>query len=168
MGTTPVYMLAAAAYRMTRPPLVVGGIAMLYGYFGSMLKRAPQYGNAEFRRFLRAYQWSCLLRGKMAATAELSARVEARWRPSSASPAPLIATRPLGEILVHTCALALEKLEEALAAQRGEYAGKRIGEILVDMKLVSQDQVLRALSVQHRVTAGAARHRGYLDATAQT
>ena len=38
MGTTPAYMLAAATYRMTRPPLVVGGIAMLKGYFGGMLR----------------------------------------------------------------------------------------------------------------------------------
>ncbi len=30
----------ARAYRMTRPPLVIGGLAMLYGYFRSMLARA--------------------------------------------------------------------------------------------------------------------------------
>jgi len=28
MGTTPAYMLASAAYRMMRPPLLVGGMAM--------------------------------------------------------------------------------------------------------------------------------------------
>jgi glycosyltransferase involved in cell wall biosynthesis len=81
MGTAPVYMLAAAAYRMTRPPRVVGGLAMLKGYFGSMLRRAPRYGDAEFRRFLRRYQLACLLRGKARATAELNARQAARWDP---------------------------------------------------------------------------------------
>lgn len=79
MGTHPVYMLASALYRMTRPPRVVGGVAMLYGYFGSMLNGAPRYGGPEFRRFLRRYQWACLLRGKARATAELNARMATRW-----------------------------------------------------------------------------------------
>ena len=29
MGTTPAYMLASRCFRMTRPPIVVGGLAML-------------------------------------------------------------------------------------------------------------------------------------------
>jgi glycosyltransferase involved in cell wall biosynthesis len=87
MGTTPVFMLAAATYRMTRPPLVVGGLAMLHGYFRSMLRRAPRYGDDEFRRFLRRYQWDCLLKGKVRAVAELNARQAKAWNPGSASPA---------------------------------------------------------------------------------
>lgn len=81
MGTTPPYMVASAVYRMTRPPLVVGGLAMLYGYAKSMIRRKPRYGDAAFRRFLRSYQWSCLVKGKAAATAELNARQAARWNP---------------------------------------------------------------------------------------
>jgi biofilm PGA synthesis N-glycosyltransferase PgaC len=81
MGTTPIYMLASAAYRMTRPPIVVGGLAMLRGYFGSMLKRNPRYGDSEFRSFLRRYQWACLLRGKPQATRELEARQAGQWNP---------------------------------------------------------------------------------------
>ena len=54
MGTSPWYMLASAAYRMTRPPRVVGGVAMLYGYFKSMVQRNPRYGDAEFWRSVRA------------------------------------------------------------------------------------------------------------------
>jgi glycosyltransferase involved in cell wall biosynthesis len=80
MGTAPVYMLASAAYRMTRPPLVVGGIAMAHGYFKSLLEQQPRYGDDEFRSFLRRYQWACLLRGKKRATADLNARQEAVWR----------------------------------------------------------------------------------------
>ena len=41
---------------------------MLRGYFGAMLARKPRYDDPAFRRFLRRYQWSCLLRGKHAAT----------------------------------------------------------------------------------------------------
>jgi glycosyltransferase involved in cell wall biosynthesis len=81
MGTSPAYMLASAAYRMSRPPIVVGGIGMLYGYFASLLRRSPRYGDATFRRFLRRYQWSCLLRGKARATAALNARQASAWNP---------------------------------------------------------------------------------------
>jgi poly-beta-1,6-N-acetyl-D-glucosamine synthase len=83
MGTSPWYMLASAAYRMTRPPRVVGGLAMLYGYFKSMVQQNPRYGDAEFRRFLRRYQWACLLRGKASATARLNERQGTVWAASS-------------------------------------------------------------------------------------
>jgi len=82
MGTSLVYMFASAVYRATRPPRIVGGVAMLYGYLKSMVKRSPRYGDAEFRRFLRRYQWACLLRGKASATADLNERQKARWNPS--------------------------------------------------------------------------------------
>jgi len=81
MGTTPVWMLAAATYRMTRPPYVVGGLGMLWGYFRSMIRRDPRYRDDEFRRFVRRYQWACLLKGKPRATADLEARQAASWDP---------------------------------------------------------------------------------------
>ncbi len=81
MGTTPAYMLASAAFRMTRPPRVVGGLAMLHGYFKSLLQGRPRYGDAAFRRFLRRYQWSVLLRGKARALAALDRRQRACWDP---------------------------------------------------------------------------------------
>lgn len=84
MGTSPVYMLASAAYRMTRPPLLLGGAGMAWGYLRSMLQRAPRYADSDFRRFLRRYQWECLLRGKQRATEALNARQAARWSPPSA------------------------------------------------------------------------------------
>lgn len=88
MGTTPAYLAASALFRMTRPPLVVGGLGMLWGYFSSMARRVPRYDDAEFRRFLRRYQWSCLLRGKSSATRRLNRRQAGAWRPAgSASPA---------------------------------------------------------------------------------
>ena len=84
MGTSPVYMLASAAYRMTRPPLLLGGAGMAWGYLRSMLQRAPRYPDEEFRRFLRRYQWECLLRGKHRATEALNQRQAARWSPPAA------------------------------------------------------------------------------------
>ncbi len=79
MGTGPVYMVASAIFRMTRRPFMVGGLAMIWGYFRSMLKRVPRYEDLEFRRFLRRYQWDCLLRGKARATQRLNERQSAAY-----------------------------------------------------------------------------------------
>jgi biofilm PGA synthesis N-glycosyltransferase PgaC len=83
MGTPPMYMIAAAVFRMTRPPLLVGGIAMIHGYFKSMVLRKPRYGTPEFRRFLRSYQYACLIKGKRRATEQLNERQAARWNPNN-------------------------------------------------------------------------------------
>ncbi len=74
MGTGLVYMTVSALYRMTRPPRVAGGLAMWWGYVKAMLQRRPRYDDLEFRRFLRRYQWQCLLKGKRRATQELDER----------------------------------------------------------------------------------------------
>ena len=69
MGTGLLYMTVSALFRMTRPPVLVGGAAMWWGYVRSALQRKPRYPDLEFRRYLRRYQRDCLLRGKAAATA---------------------------------------------------------------------------------------------------
>ncbi|ABC80461.1 type II secretion system ATPase GspE [Anaeromyxobacter dehalogenans] len=56
--------------------------------------------------------------------------------------------RPIGEILRETAGLDPARLEEALALQRGEQAGQRLGEILVRLKAVTEEDVLRALAAQ--------------------
>lgn len=80
MGTAPLYYLASAVYRLGEHPAVLGSLAMLWGYARSALQGQPRYDDPEFRRFLRAYQHACLLRGKRAATAALDQRQEAVWR----------------------------------------------------------------------------------------
>jgi glycosyltransferase involved in cell wall biosynthesis len=85
MGTSPIYMTASAAFRMTRPPLVIGGAAMWWGYVKSMLQQAPRYGDDEFRRFLRRYQWQCLIRGKAEATRRLNEAQRNVWEPMRSS-----------------------------------------------------------------------------------
>ncbi|MEA2710778.1 MAG: hypothetical protein QOF78_3379 [Phycisphaerales bacterium] len=79
MGTSPAYMLASACYRMSRPPIVVGGMAMLWGYLKSWITQQPRYEDPEFRRFLRAYQWDCLVQGKQRATEAVNARQARKW-----------------------------------------------------------------------------------------
>jgi len=83
MGTGLAYMTASALFRMTRPPYLVGGLAMWWGYARAWLRGAPRYEDPDFRRFLRSYQWSCLLRGKRAATELRDREGAAVWRASS-------------------------------------------------------------------------------------
>jgi general secretion pathway protein E len=54
--------------------------------------------------------------------------------------------RPIGEILMVTAKLSPDKLEEALRTQSEK--GGRLGEVLVGMKVLTEEQVLRALAVQ--------------------
>ena len=79
MGTGLAYMTASGVFRMTRPPLIVGGLAMWWGYVKSMLTRKPRYEQPAFRRFLRRYQWACLFKGKAAATQTVNAAGAARF-----------------------------------------------------------------------------------------
>jgi biofilm PGA synthesis N-glycosyltransferase PgaC len=74
MGTGLGYMTASALFRMTRPPLLLGGLCMWWGFVDSLRRGLPRYADLDFRRFLRRYQWACLLLGKGRATRRLDAR----------------------------------------------------------------------------------------------
>jgi glycosyltransferase involved in cell wall biosynthesis len=80
MGSSPLYFLASAIYRLPRHPIFYGSVAMLWGYASGALKGAPRYEDPEFRRFLRSYQTACLLMGKRAATRRLTRRQARVWR----------------------------------------------------------------------------------------
>ena len=86
MGTGLAYMTASALFRMTRPPLVVGGLGMWIGYVSSLLRGKERYEDRDFRRFLRRYQLDCLVHGKHRATQRLDARQAARWTPQAGEP----------------------------------------------------------------------------------
>ena len=77
MGTAPLYYLAAALRRLFEYPALIGTVAMLWGYFTSWRQGLPRYDDPEFRRFLRRYQYRCLIFGKRAATARLDAKSDA-------------------------------------------------------------------------------------------
>jgi glycosyltransferase involved in cell wall biosynthesis len=85
MGTSPLYYLVVALYRLPKHPVVYGSLAMLWGYFSSALKGAPRYEDAEFRRFLRRYQHACLLMGKAAATRKVTEKQARIWQLSHGS-----------------------------------------------------------------------------------
>jgi biofilm PGA synthesis N-glycosyltransferase PgaC len=70
MGTTPTFMIASAINKARIKPYVLGGLAMLQGYFGAMLRRDPQLDDPELVAFIRAYQRRALVVGKTRAIAE--------------------------------------------------------------------------------------------------
>jgi len=80
MGTSPLYYLVVAVYRLPAHPMVVGSVAMLWGYVTSWLKGLPRYDDLEFRRFLRSYQHLCLRKGKRAATAQVNDERAPVWQ----------------------------------------------------------------------------------------
>lgn len=79
LGTGPLWITASSTYRMTRPPVFVGGAAMLWGYLSSAVTGRPRYGDDEFRRFLRRFHRLSLVHGKTAATALVEREREADW-----------------------------------------------------------------------------------------
>ena len=85
MGTGAAYMFASALYRTTRPPVLIGGVAMMWGYIKARLGGMPRYDDPAFHRFLRRYQWLCLLLGKDRATRKLDAEQSAAFGRSPAS-----------------------------------------------------------------------------------
>lgn len=80
MGTGFVYLAATALFRMTRPPYVIGGLGMLYGWLEAAMRRRPRYEDPEFRRFLRAYQRRALIVGKARSIRDIDDRQEPVWR----------------------------------------------------------------------------------------
>jgi len=64
MGTSFIFMIASAVFRLNQKPYVIGSAALLWGYVKSALQRKPRYQDPKFREFLRHYQWQVLLRGK--------------------------------------------------------------------------------------------------------
>jgi poly-beta-1,6-N-acetyl-D-glucosamine synthase len=80
MGTGVCYMLASAINRLAHPPVLLGSLAILWGYFKSMIQQKSRYGDKEFRKFLSRWQWSSLRHGKARATAELNAKQASVWQ----------------------------------------------------------------------------------------
>lgn len=72
MGTSLVFMIASAIYRLNEKPYVLGSLAILWGWLRSALQGKPRYNDLEFRRFLRKYQMRALLVGKKKAIEEIN------------------------------------------------------------------------------------------------
>ncbi len=100
IGTSPLYYLAVAIYRLTKHPVLYGSIGMLWGYFSSQLKRLPRYDDPEFRRFLRRYQHLCLVLGKPATARKIARERASAWQAKHRSNlAPSAISKPRAELL---------------------------------------------------------------------
>lgn len=90
MGTGPAYLLASAAFRLRKPPVLLGSMAMVWGYVKAWWNGVARFGDAdgsgrEFRQFLRRYQRACLTKGKTRATLELDQQQAKAWNQSTAA-----------------------------------------------------------------------------------
>lgn len=87
MGTSPLFLLASAVFRLPKHPVLYGSAAMLWGYVSSAARGVARYDDLAFRRFLRRYQRRCLLHGKREATRRVNEAQASVWRSAhSASP----------------------------------------------------------------------------------
>lgn len=80
MGTAPAYFFAAALSRLPKHPVFIGTIAMIWGYLSSAVRGVERYEEPGFRKFLRSYQYACLLYGKKAATSRFDESQAATWQ----------------------------------------------------------------------------------------
>lgn len=83
MGTSLAYMTASAIFRMRKPPVIMGGLAIWWGFVWSMIKRKERYGDPEFCRFVRKCQWSFLIKGKKTAVKQINQQQATAWKPAS-------------------------------------------------------------------------------------
>lgn len=80
MGTAPLYELAVIIFRLAQHPVLLGSIAMFWGYVSSAARRVQRYDDPDFRSFLRTYQYACLRYGKREATRRCDEAQEEVWR----------------------------------------------------------------------------------------
>ena len=78
MGSAWYYALASAIYRSAERPYILGGLAILWGYFKALLSRQSRYENGEYITYLRKFEREQLLHGKRSALAAENERVRRR------------------------------------------------------------------------------------------
>lgn len=62
LGNHPLWQLSRTLYQMTKPPAVLGGLALLYGYTGAWLRRTEKSVSSEMQVFIRREQMQRLKR----------------------------------------------------------------------------------------------------------
>jgi len=86
MGSSFIYMTVAASYRMLfHRPFIIGGMAMWWGFVKSAVQGVERLEDPDFRKFLRKFQWNCLIMGKKGAIEQINRQQEKLWNPDKAS-----------------------------------------------------------------------------------
>lgn len=83
MGSTAVFVVAAALGRLRERPRVRGSAAIVLGYAIAALRREPQLPDRETRRFIRRFQRLALSVGPMRAARRLEAQQLVAWNRKS-------------------------------------------------------------------------------------
>jgi hypothetical protein len=85
MGTHPFFMIASAINKSCQKPYMIGGLAMLQGYFGAMLRGQGRQADKDLITFIREYQRRSLQVGKARAVAEIEADRAPLWHAQNSS-----------------------------------------------------------------------------------
>lgn len=83
MGTDPLYFFATAVFRGLEPPYVLGGLAMLQGYWAAWFRGDKRLDDPELRKFIRRYQRRTLFSGRARAMQEAEAEGAALFQAAS-------------------------------------------------------------------------------------
>lgn len=86
MGTAPFYFSATAIYRSLEPPYILGGIAMMHGYFGAAIRGQKRIENPKLIAFIRSYQRRALRVGRAKAISEIEDKNEMVWANRNKAP----------------------------------------------------------------------------------
>jgi len=81
IGMSLPYMLARTVYRLKDRPAAINSLAVLAGYLRAMVRNEPRYGDEAYRRYLRRFERSVLLRGKRRTVEALHREIIAATRP---------------------------------------------------------------------------------------
>jgi biofilm PGA synthesis N-glycosyltransferase PgaC len=60
VGYHPLFLLARAILRVTRPPYLVGTVGLIWGYFRSVVSRQPRDVGDDLARYVHEQQWNRL------------------------------------------------------------------------------------------------------------
>ncbi len=80
MGTHPLFMLASAVNKARQPPVILGSLAMLQGYFAAMLRGDRRLEDKDLVGFIRRYQLRALRVGKVRAIKEIEDAQAGSWK----------------------------------------------------------------------------------------
>ena len=80
MGSSPLFVLASAVNRARYRPVVLGSLAMLWGYLKAAWSGHERFEDAEFRQYLRRYQHALIRHGKMRARDRFEAAGAGVWK----------------------------------------------------------------------------------------
>lgn len=78
MGSSLIFVIAVAGFRMLERPYVKGGCGILLGYIQAWRDKHPRYGDRTYLKHLRRYELTSLLLGKRKTMERFHAKLDAR------------------------------------------------------------------------------------------